>query len=129
MAGPPGGIARSADGGAGNVVYGMLTDQYQPQQGMRGRAALNALIGEMIRDNPGVVPGPQREVTVNGVAGQSVECNNPSGNNGRGEQDQIIAFQQPDGTLRYFVFVAPTPDFKVLRPTFQKILQSLTMQF
>ena len=89
---------------------------------------MDALINEITRDNPGVAPGPQRQITVNGVRGQSVECRNPSGNNGRGEQDWIVAFQQRDGSLRYFVFVAPTPDFKQLQPTFQKILQSLTIQ-
>ncbi|MBV8708230.1 MAG: M48 family metalloprotease [Acidobacteriaceae bacterium] len=127
MIGPRGGIARSADNGAGNVIYGMLTDQYAPGGGVSGGAAMDALVSEITRDNPGVAPGRQSAITVNGIQGQSVQCSNPSGNNGRGEQDWIVAFPARNGSLRYFVFVAPTPDFEKMRPTFQRILQSLRM--
>jgi beta-barrel assembly-enhancing protease len=128
MIGPRGGITRSADNGAGSVVYGILTDQYAPPQGVRGGAALNALLNEITRDNPGVVPGRQSALTVNGIAGQSVECSNSSANNGAGERDWIFAFPQGNGALRYIVFVAPVPDFERLRPTFNRILQSLAVQ-
>ena len=89
---------------------------------------MQALTGEITRDNPGVTPGTQSEIKVDGVVGQSIECNNPSANSGRGERDQVVAFQRADGALRYFVFVAPTPDFGKLQPTFQKILQSVRFQ-
>lgn len=125
MVGPSGGITRSADGGAGNVVYGMLTDRYQPQSGVTGRAAVDALIGEISGDNPGFSAGKQSKITAGGVAGQSVECRNPQGNGGRGEQDWVVAFERPDGSLRYFVFVAPTPDFARLKPAFERMLKSL----
>jgi hypothetical protein len=125
MLAPPGGIARSADGGAGSVIYGILTDLYQPQGRVAVEAALDELVNTIARDNPGLVPGPQADVTANGVAGRGVECNIPSANNGKGEHDWIVAFQQRGGALRYFVFVAPTPDFEALRPTFARMLQTL----
>jgi hypothetical protein len=128
MLAPPGGIGRSADGGAGTVIYGMLTDLYRPQGRVTVEAALDELVDSIARDNPGLVPGPQTEVTANGVAGRGVECNIPSANNGKGEHNWIVAFPQRDGTLRYFVFVAPTPDFEALRPTFAKMLQTLMLQ-
>ncbi len=128
MIGPQGGIPASADGTATNVVYGILTDQLAAPAGGRGEASLNALLSQITRDNPGVTPGRATALTVNGIAGESVECNNTSANNGAGERDWIFAFPQGNGTLRYFVFVAPTPDFEKLRPTFRRILQSLAVQ-
>ena len=125
MFAPPGGIGRSPDGRAGNVIYGLLTDRYQPHQRVSGSAALDALVREITRDNPGIVPGVQSQITVNGLTGRSFDCENPSGNSGRGEHDWVVAFPQPDGNLRYFVFVAPTPEFGKWQPTFQSILQSL----
>lgn len=126
MLGPPGGVVRSAESGAASVIYGMLTDRYQTRIG--SNAAFHALVSEIARDNPGISPGPEQGIAANGVVGRSVQSNNPSANNGKGEHDWIVAFPQPDGSLRYFVFVAPSPDFEKLRPTFQKILQSLTIR-
>lgn len=90
-------------------------------------SALDALVSNVTRDNPGLVAGPQTDVTAGGKTGRSVECDNPNGNGGKGEHDWIVAFQQRDGSLRYFVFVAPSPDFDNLRPAFTKMLQSVTL--
>jgi hypothetical protein len=125
MLGPAGGIARSAAGGAGGVVYGMLTDRYQPQGAANISAGLDALVAEIRHDNPGLVVDPKTHGTAGGGAGRSVECNNPSANNGKGEHDWIVAFPNRDGSLRYFVFVAPTPDFEKMRPTFAKMIETI----
>jgi hypothetical protein len=87
-------------------------------------AALDSLVSSIVRDNPGLTAGPQSEISVNGVTAQSIECNNPTSNNGRGEHDWIVAFRQKDQTLRYFVFVSPAGNAEQARPIFQKILQS-----
>ncbi len=128
MIGPPRGIARGAAGGAGSVVHGMLTDRYQPAAGVRGAAALDALLGEIRGDNPGMTCGPQTRAAAGGVTGRSAECDVPAANQGQGEHDWVVAFQQQDGALRYFVFVAPTPDFQRLRPAFRRILRSLKVR-
>lgn len=127
MIGPSGGITRSADGGAGNVVYGVLTDTYQPRAGVHGAVALDSLISEIAANNPGFQASRQQAITVNGLTARSVECDNPSANNGKGEHDWIVAFEQSDGSLRYFVFVAPTPNFETLRPAFWRMLQSVRL--
>ena len=127
MLAPSGGISRSAAGGAGNVVYGVLTDRYQAQGTAALEAALDSLLAEIARDNPGFRPGPQSAITANGIPGRALEGTNPSANNGKGEHDWIVAFRQSDGSLRYFVFVAPEPDFEKLRPTFAKMMQSITL--
>jgi hypothetical protein len=128
MFGPAGGISRSADGRAGGVIYGMLTDRYQPQERVSVSAGLDALVAEITRDNPGLVPDPRTHATAGGGLGRSVECDNPSGNNGKGEHDWIVVFQHRNGALRYFVFVAPTPDFEKLRPTFARIIETVRLQ-
>jgi hypothetical protein len=127
MLAPPGGVARSAEGGAGSVVYGLLTDVYRPPGKMSLDEALNAFLQTITSDNPGLVPGEPGAIPAAGTTGRSVECSNAQANNGKGERDWLIAFQQSDGSLRYFVFVAPTPDFDRLRPTFTKILRSLKL--
>ncbi len=124
MVAPAGGIARTTEG-AGTVVYGMLTDRYQPQGQMTVGAALDTLVNGIVRDNPGLVPDQHSDISVAGKTGHSVEAANPSGNGGRGEHDWIVAFPRKDGSLRYFVFVAPTPDFEKLRPTFARMLQTV----
>ncbi len=125
MFAPSGGITRSAAGGAGNLVYGVLTDNYQPGQQTSIDTAFQGLASELTRDNPGLTAGQVNTVTVGAATGRSVECDNPSGNNGRGEHDWIVAFPN-SGSLRYFVFVAPTPDFAGMKPTFDAILRSIT---
>ncbi|MGA8593276.1 MAG: M48 family metallopeptidase [Bryobacteraceae bacterium] len=128
MLAPPGGVGRSADGGAGSVVYGVLTDIYRPQGQMNLDAALNALLATITSDNPGLTPGEPGAIPVAGTTGRSVQCDNPQANNGKGERDWLVALPQSDGSLRYFVFVAPTPDFEKLRPAFSKMLRSLKLR-
>jgi len=128
MLAPPGGVARAADGGAGGVVYGTITDLYRPQGQTTVEASLDMLVNSIVHDNPGLVAGAHRDVSANGLQGHSVECQNPDGNGGRGERDWIVAFSQRDGSLRYFVFVAPIQDFGKLQPTFNKMLQTVTVK-
>ena len=126
MIGPEGGITQAPSGGPGNLIYGVLTDRYQPDERTNLNQAFKNLIDEITRQNPGLRPGYQANVkSGNGVLGRSVESNNPSANNGQGEHDWIVAFDAGDASLRYFVFVAPQPKFEQLRPTFDKILNSL----
>lgn len=127
MLAPPGGMGRSADGGAGTVVYGVLTDVYRPQGQMSLDDALNALVATVTSNNPGLVPGEPGAIPVAGTTGRSVQCDNPQANHGKGEHDWLVALPQSDGSLRYFVFVAPTPDFEKMRPAFSKMLRSVRL--
>jgi hypothetical protein len=105
----------------------VLTDTYQPRAGVRGAVALDSLISEIAGNNPGFQASRQQAITVNGLAARSIECDNPSANNGKGEHDWVVAFEQSDGSLRYFVFVAPSSDFERLRPAFRRMLQSVRL--
>jgi hypothetical protein len=127
MVAPPGGIAQAANGQAGNLVDGVLTDVYRPDQGAGSGDMFNALISEVTRQNPGLEPGPVTRVNVGSVAGQAVHCVNRSANNGRGEHDWIVGVPQ-NGAMRYFVFVSPEADFDAMRPTFERILNSIRLE-
>ncbi len=126
MLGPQGGISRSANGGPGNLIYGMLTDRYQPGERTSVDSAFQSLVNEIAHNNPGLqLQSQQRMESVAGVSGRSVECGSTADHNGRGEHDWIVAFQQNDGSLRYFVFVAPTTNFEQAKPTFAQMLHSV----
>ncbi|HEX4170402.1 MAG TPA: M48 family metallopeptidase [Bryobacteraceae bacterium] len=128
MAAPNGGFSRTADGSYVGVTYGVLIDVYQPQSRMSAGAAFDSLVGAMARDNDGLVPGPQNDISAGEVTGRSAYCENPNANHGQGERDWVVAFGRGNGSLRYFVFVAPTQDFEKLRPTYQKMLESVAIQ-
>jgi hypothetical protein len=128
MVAPPGGITRDANGQLGNLAYGLLTDTYAPSAGTGQDQAFNALVNELSSQNPGTRSGAVSNVTVAGQAAQSVQSVNAAANNGRGERDWIIgvpASGSAGGALRYFVFVAPEPDFNAMQPTFEHILNSI----
>ena len=128
MLAPPGGVTRSSTGGAGNVVYGVLTDLYQLEGRFTAGAAFNSLVESLVRDNPGLTPSQASDFSAAGVAGRTVECDNPSANGGKGEHDWIVGFPVGNSALRYFVFIAPKPDFEKLRPMFTKIAQSISLR-
>lgn len=127
MIGPPGGIVQSPTGAA-TLIVGLLTKQFRPQQRLDVRAAFDALLSEITRENPGMRPGQESELEINGMTGRSVQANNPSANNGTGEHEWIVAFPEADGSLRYFVFVAPAPDYPKVQSAFKRILRSVRVQ-
>ena len=126
MVAPPGGIAANANIQGGNLVYGVLTDVYQPDQSAGGDM-FNALLTELTRENPGLQAGSPGRINVGGVQAQAVHGVDRAANGGRGEHDWIVGVPR-DGTMRYFVFVTPEPDFEAMRPTFERILNSVKME-
>ncbi len=127
MAAPAGGFSHSADGSVAGVTYGVLTDVYQPQGRITAGAAFDSLLGEVARNNEGLVPGVQSDIQAGNLTGQSAYCENPNANNGKGERDWVVAFRRGNGSLRYFVFVAPKNEFDKLQPVFQKMVDSVTV--
>jgi hypothetical protein len=86
-----------------------------------------ALLSDLSSDNPGLQPSSATTIQVAGQTAQSAESVDPNANGGRGEHDWIVGLPGQDG-LRYFVFVAPQPDFPAIRPTFDRMLQSVRVQ-
>jgi Zn-dependent protease with chaperone function len=127
MIAPEGGIARVSGGQQGNLVYGVLTDVYTPPAGTPPDQAFTSLLRELNSQNPGMQPTAVTTLRVSGRTAQTVQSISAQANNGRGEQDWVIGIPA-NNVLRYFVFVAPQPDFNTLRPTFQHILNSIQLR-
>lgn len=127
MIAPPGGITPTPDGQSANLQYGVLTDLYTPPEGTSREQEFAALLNQLTQENAGMQPSQETTTQVAGQTVQSVQSVSPQANNGRGEHDWIVGVPVKDG-LRYFVFVAPEPDFANLRPTFERVLQSLRLQ-
>ena len=123
MVAPPGGIAQSSDSKSANLVYGVLTDVYTPDQSNADANPFSTLINELTRENPGIEPGRINNIRIGSLPAQSVEAVNRSAN-GREEHDWIVGIQA-NATMRYFVFVSPESDFPAMRPTFEHILNSI----
>ena len=43
------------------------------------------------------------------------------------EHDWLVAVPAPDGSLLYLIFISPDRDFGRLRPTFEKMLNTLQL--
>jgi hypothetical protein len=127
MVAPLGGIATSGNSQSSNLVYGVLTDVYHPDQAAGSTDMFNELLAELTRENPGLQPGSVSRINIGDIAADTVHSVNPSANNGRGEHDWIVGVPQ-NGAMRYFVFVAPETDFEKMRPTFEHMLNSIRME-
>src|SRR5262249_6391010 len=131
------------------IAYGVMISGYTPQQptsleeatqviasalqqanpgmragsaqrvGVNGRSAIKAeLVGESPLAGPGGQPVNERDVLVKGQA---------AGGSGQGvnERDVLVTVQRPDGSVIWLLFIAPEPQFGVLQPTFQRMIDSL----
>ncbi len=127
MVAPPGGIAPGPNGQGGNLVYGVLTDTYRPDQAVGSTEMFSELLAELGRENPGLQPGTASQMDIGGMHAENAHSVNRSANQGRGEHDWIVGVPQ-NGAMRYFVFVSPEPDFEKLRPTFDHIARSIRVQ-
>jgi len=127
MIAPPGGIGPTPDGKGANLLYGVLTDVYKSDTSAGAGEAFSALLGDLTRDNPSLEPGSSTRLNVNGVTAENAHCVDRKANNGRGEHDWIAGIPA-NGGMRYFVFVAPEPDFNNMRPVFDRILNSVRLQ-
>ncbi|WP_162601933.1 M48 family metallopeptidase [Occallatibacter savannae] len=127
MVAPPGGISPSADGKTGNLVYGVLTDLYDPDPQEAGGDTFASLVDELARENPGIQAGQISNIRIGDVTAQSVDAVNRSANNGNGEHDWIVGIPRERTPLRYFVFVSPAQDSSAMRPTFEHIINSIRL--
>jgi Zn-dependent protease with chaperone function len=124
MVAPPGGIGQDASGQTANLKYGVMTDFYTPEAGRSGDEEFADLLNQLRNQNRGMEPSGVGHIQAAGRTVPSVESVTPSANQGSGEHDWIVGIPSGDG-LRYFVFVAPEADFARLRPTFERVLQSI----
>lgn len=126
---PEGGIQQTSDGQS-SVVYGVLINQFQAQRGASLSDSMNQLVAQLKKGNPRLrMEGSVHSITVNRRPARDAEFSNtPAGRTNESERDWVVAVQQPDGNLRYLVFVAPAENFAKLKPSYERILRSLMVQ-
>jgi Zn-dependent protease with chaperone function len=127
---PRGGVADNA------VAYGVILDGFQPESGRESLDdATHQLLERLRQTNPQLrAIGSDESITVNGVAGRSIDLVGPSSirdQQGRAvrERDWLVTLPLRNGDLLYLVFIAPEQDFGSLRSqAFEPMLRSLHLE-
>ncbi len=125
---PPAGVTQGA------IAYGVIVAAGQDPNASSLDQATQDLIQNMQRQNPGLrVSGNMQSIQVNGLQGRSVTLTgtSPVQRNAQPlpERDWLITLPyQGGGGLLYLVFIAPENDFGRLRPTYEKMLNSLQVR-
>lgn len=124
---PEGGVSQSS------VAYGVIVDQFQPENARTLDEATHELITSLRQSNPGLrTVGNDEGIQVNGIEGRSLDLvgASPLSQNGRSvqERDWLVTLPGPNGTLLYLVFIAPDREFNQLRPTYEQMLRTLRIR-
>lgn len=126
---PENGVAPAGNGSEA-VVYGVLVDVFQPQQGSDLSAATTQLVAAIQQGNAGMKAVTQVEdIRVNQQAARSLEfVNQGASAGGAAERDWLVTMARSDGSLSYLVFVAPQKDFEALRATYEQMLRTFRLK-
>jgi Zn-dependent protease with chaperone function len=112
------------------IAYGVvINDVEDPNAGSLDQAAQD-LIRSLVRTNPGMrQEGDVRTISVDGVQGRAVDLisNSPIQQDGRSvpERDWLVVVPKSGGAYLALIFIAPEKDFAAMRPTYQRMLDSL----
>ncbi len=128
------GITITPENGASqrDITYGVVINSFPASSPkMNLEDATSALIKSLCQVNPGMRPaGKAVNIRVNGTEGKSVDLiadstvKDKNGNTKR-ERDWLVSTQRGNGSLLYFIFIAPESSFDALRPTFEQMLRSV----
>ncbi len=124
---PPAGVS------AGAIAYGVVVSTVQDANASSLDQATQDLIRNLQQSNPGLeVNGSPRTIPVNAIGGRSADLtgSSPVKENGQSlpEHDWLVALPSSGGGLLYAIFIAPERDFAKLRPTYEKMLDSLQLK-
>ena len=124
---PPAGVS------AGAIAYGVLISSAQDPNANSLDQATQDLIQNLQQSNQDLqVAGRPRVIRVNGLEGRSADLigSSPVEQNGQPERehDWLVTLPSGQGGLLYLIFIAPENDFARLRPTFEKMLDSLRLR-
>jgi hypothetical protein len=124
---PPAGVA------AGAIAYGVSVSIAQGATAASLEEATRDLAKALQQSNPGLqIAGTTRVIRAGGVEGRALDLtgNSPVERNGQPlpEHNWLVTFPRTEGGLLYLIFTAPENDFAQLRPTYQKMLESLQVQ-
>lgn len=124
-------IAPLAGTGQDAIAYGVVISTAKASGTIDD--ANHALIQTLQQGNPGLrIFDSPRSVQVAGVEGRATMLagNSPGQQNGQpqAERDWLVTLPGSSGNCLYLVFIAPENDFPQLRPTYQKMLDSLQIK-
>ena len=115
----------SGSGQQSNILIGIIVSVYQGGQSGSLRSQTQALIDSMRQSNPQMqTAGSYRSVRVAGISGESVWLDNQNAQ-GQAERDRLLAFPRQDGSLLYFIFIAPRQQYNQYSSEFNHILNSV----
>lgn len=128
---PRGGVVDTGDGQQ-SIVYGVIVNHYDPFEARRGdptlQEATQDLLAQIQRTNPHLrVSGGLRRQRVEGAPGFSAVLSGRSPVTGREERVTAFTRELADGHVVYALFIAPGDDYRVLSPTFERMMQSLSV--
>ena len=126
-------IAPQAGVGEGAIAYGVVIGGAQDANAGSLDQATADLVQTLQRSNPGLrLSGNTQNIEVNGLQGRSVSLTgaSPIRQNAEAvrELDWLVTVPRPRGGLLYLVFIAPDADFTELRPTYERMLDSLEVR-
>ena len=123
---PPAGVTQAG------VGYGVLISSAAPPNGQRMSIddITKTLVAEMQQQNNLKTVGNVQAISIAGTQGRSVALQSISpfaAANGQQqvENDWLVTVPQRDGSIIYFIFVAPQAEFDRFRPAFESILRSV----
>ncbi len=123
---PPAGVTQAG------VGYGVLISSAAPPNGQRMSIdeITEALVAEMQQQNNLKAAGDMQTISIAGIQGRSVALQSTSPfatSNGQQqvENDWLVTVPQRDGSIIYFIFVAPQHEFDRFRPAFESMLKSV----
>jgi len=124
-------IAPPAGTGQDAIAYGVVISAAKASGTIDD--ANHALIQSLQQGNPGLrIFDSPRSVQVAGVEGRATMLagNSPvqQGGQPQAERDWLVTLPRSSGNCLYLVFIAPENDFPQLRPTYQKMLDSLQIK-
>src|SRR5258708_24045481 len=124
---PKAGVSQNA------IAYGVIVSTAQdPNAGSLDQVAKD-LILNLQQSNPGMrQSGDVHPSEVNGILGRSVDLasNSPLQQDGKPlpEHDWLVVTPGPSGSYLYLICIAPEKDFGTLKPTYQRMLDSLRVE-
>ena len=120
---PPEGIVQNSNGG-GSIGYGAVLSAYEPRYRTDLLNSTWEIVQQMQEMDPNLrVSDEPRRMTVQGNQAMVVGLTGRSPYGGS-ERDLLLTIQRP-GQVIYMVFVAPSDQYQQLRPTFERMAQSI----
>ena len=123
---PDGGMVTGSEGET-SQAYGATISLYTPHEGNWGLVdATQELIDNMRQSNPQMHVLQQSGLNLRGNPALSVLLQNESPIEGQRETDHLVTVRQGNEVLT-FIFIAPSAAFDSYAPTFDEMLQSISL--